>query len=547
MEPPDNVVISDEDSGDEDYVGMDNLSGNQLRANAEIRFRGKSNIILSQSVNKDIANENSNDEDNTPPLKKKRFIEKRKWVMSDLTNVQREKWNWNEDWNRSMEISSKSPCNLFEQFFDDDVLDYIVYHTKLYARQKGNHVFDITSEEMKAFIGILIVSGYVAVPRRRMFWENSDDTKNIAVSNAMRRNRFEEIMKYLHFCDNNNIDKEDKYAKLRNMMCMINDRFLKAFPLQQGLDVDEAMIPYYGRHPGKQFIRGKPIRFGFKAWCLNCPNGYLVQFDFYQGKDASKMENQKEYGLEGSVVLDLISELPKHPFTIAIDNYFTSIRLVEELSNSGFAVVGTARENRIGNCPIETVKNLRKKERGVIDYRKEISSGVIVVRWKDSNVVTTVSNCTGVNPLGSAKRWSSSEKQKIAVPQPHAITIYNKFMGGTDRMDENISNYRIGFRGKKWWFPLAMFLIDASIQNAWLLHRMFCKKEDTMDQLEFRRTISKNYLKQFGVLPKPGRAIASTKMSKRVTNEIRFDEIGHTIVVSKTQLRCAQCPGLDLS
>lgn len=545
MEPSDVADNSDEDSGDEDCVHMSNLTGNQLRSKAEIKFLGKSSEVSERSDSHENEDDNKNNENIAPTPRKKQCIQREIWTKNDLTNAQKEKWNWNEDWNRVLKFTSETPSSLFEKFFDDDVIDYIVSHTKLYAKQKGNHSFDVTSEEMRVFIGILILSGYVAVPRRRMFWENNDDTKNIAVSNAMRRNRFEEIMKYLHFSDNNELDKEDKYTKLRNIMSMINERCLNFFPVQQGLDVDETMIPYYGRHPGKQFIRGKPIRFGFKGWCLNCPNGYLVQFDFYQGKDSSKMANQKEYGLGGSVVLDLISELPKYPFMIAIDNYFTSIKLVEEMSNLGFAVVGTARENRIGKCPVESVKNLRKKERGAMDYRANIASGIIVVRWKDNNVVTMVSNCTGVNPLATVKRWSTLEKQKIAVPQPHTIATYNKVMGGTDRMDENISKYRIGFRGKKWWFPLAMFLIDAAIQNAWLLHRMSCskEKEDTMDQLEFRRSIAVSYLKRFGVLPKPGRTISSTKMCNRVNNEVRFDQLGHTIVVSNTQLRCAQCPG----
>lgn len=29
--------------------------------------------------------------------------------------------------------------------------------------------------------------------------------------------------------------------------------------------VDEIMVPYYGRHSTKQYIRGKPIRYGYKV------------------------------------------------------------------------------------------------------------------------------------------------------------------------------------------------------------------------------------------------------------------------------------------
>ena len=42
-------------------------------------------------------------------------------------------------------------------------------------------------------------------------------------------------------------------------------------------------------------------------------------------------------------------------------------------------------------------------------------------------------------------------------------------MGGVDRMDQNISYYRISIRSKKWWVAFFMFMPDVAIQNAWLL------------------------------------------------------------------------------
>ena len=75
--------------------------------------------------------------------------------------------------------------------------------------------------------------------------------------------------------------------------------------------IDESMVPYFGRHGAKQFIRGKPIRFGFKLWCLATPLGYLVQMEPYQGAKGQKSEIPG-LGMGGSVVVDLISELQHH-------------------------------------------------------------------------------------------------------------------------------------------------------------------------------------------------------------------------------------------
>ena len=54
------------------------------------------------------------------------------------------------------------------------------------------------------------------------------------------------------------------------------------------------MIEYLGRHGCKQCIRGKPIRFGYKVWCLNTSDGYLVSFDLYQGRTYE--ENEELFG-----------------------------------------------------------------------------------------------------------------------------------------------------------------------------------------------------------------------------------------------------------
>ena len=117
-----------------------------------------------------------------------------------------------------------------------------------------------------------------------MFWSNDEDVHNTAIASAMTRDRFDEILKYCHVSDNDNLHAGDKIAKIRPLTTMINERCLMYFNKimkQQHLSIDESMIPYYGRHGAKQFIRGKPIRFGFKMWVLATPLGYCVQFEPY--------------------------------------------------------------------------------------------------------------------------------------------------------------------------------------------------------------------------------------------------------------------------
>ena len=87
------------------------------------------------------------------------------------------------------------------------------------------------------------------------------------------------------------------------------------------------MIPYYGRHPTKQFIRGKPIRWGYKGWVLASPLGYSFKIDLYQGKEENSNGNKYRdiFGLGGSVVLnfldDIQREYPGRRFSFYFDNF----------------------------------------------------------------------------------------------------------------------------------------------------------------------------------------------------------------------------------
>lgn len=411
-------------------------------------------------------------------------------------------------------------------------------YSEQYAKEKGNHNFRLTGDEFKLFLAILFTSGHVQIPRKRMYWENNPDCRNEAISSAMPRNRFDEILKYLHLSDNQNLNRDDKFAKIRPVFSAINERFLRMFPQQQHLSIDESMIPYFGKHGAKQFIRGKPIRFGYKLWSICTPLGYLIQFEPYQGRS----ENRSHLGLGGDVVMDLISELPEKPYILYTDNYFTSLKLADALSDKGVGIVGTARTNRIEKCPIQSAKDLKKKERGCYDYKYDRERGVLVTSWNDNSVVTLVSNCAGNQPLQKAKRWSAAEKRKVEIDQPKLVAEYNANMGGVDRMDQNIAQYRMSIRTKKWWWPLFAFLPEAAMQNAWHLYRISEHAETSpLDFLAFRREVCKVYFMR-GPKRQAGRPYRYTgAIDKRVPCDVRYDNQGHMITVNPTQRRCALC------
>ena len=58
--------------------------------------------------------------------------------------------------------------------------------------------------------------------RRRLYWATESDTYNKMVVTTMRRNEFEEIMKFFHGANNANLLTEDKLAEVWPFLNILN-------------------------------------------------------------------------------------------------------------------------------------------------------------------------------------------------------------------------------------------------------------------------------------------------------------------------------------
>ena len=118
----------------------------------------------------------------------------------------------------------------------------------------------------------------------------------------------------------------------------------------------------------------------------------------------------------------------------------------------------------------------------------ETSSNILAVPWKDNKVVNVLSTFAGKEPQNKVKQYSQKQKKMMDVMSPNVVNVYNRFMGGVNRMDQNISTYMIHLRSKKWWWPLFSFCVDVAVKNAFQLYRL--RKPDAgeskLDALEFR-------------------------------------------------------------
>ena len=297
----------------------------------------------------------------------------------------------------------------------------------------------------------MLLSGYNCLPRRHMYWETRSGVHNEYVADAMPQNRFDTLMKYIHFADNNHPDPNDKMWKIRKLYDMVNARGLRYVTYGSDLSIDETMIPYFGRNGSKQRIANKPVRLGYKIWVLAESNSHVINFDPHQGakNGRSTKASATTWGLGEKVVLSLLEVLPKNrSYNVFFDNYFTSLRLLKHLHNNNIRATGTLNKGKLNNVPIQPPKKLEKASRCYYEKITTADNSITLVGWNDNRAVYLASNVYSTQPTKQIQRWDRKQKEFISVTQPASFNAYNKGRGGVDRCDQNVAAYRICIRGK---------------------------------------------------------------------------------------------------
>lgn len=401
-----------------------------------------------------------------------------------------------------------TPLDFFEQFITPDLIIYFCERTNENAirreRQKRTENKEnvdpdgtdsdeddegdvewtaVTPAEMRAFLGCVICMGIVVLRNTKQYW--NEDVGPLFIRRAFPRKRFLQLLASFHMSEPvDPVDptvahsgSTDRLHKVRQLNDRLSDRFALAFYPSQWLAVDEAMVGFKGRCVMKQHIPKKTSDTGFKVWMLvDCATNYVVKFEVYQGRQ----EDGPEAGLAYGVVQRLTADLrPRAWHALAMDGFFSSIKLFLDLYTMGVLAVGTVR-SYVTDFPQAPLLVNTKLRRGQFIARQQPLAGqhdaLTLVSWKDNRPVNLLT--TTADPLtpASTRRWFKTRRagargQHRQVSCPQVRETYGTYMRGVDVYSQRESYARIGRKTVRWWPRLAWFMIDMAICNAHVLYQ----------------------------------------------------------------------------
>ena len=451
-----------------------------------------------------------------------------------------------------------SALDLFELYFDDTVITRLVESTVAYAeenkeRKKSMYrrlkLRELNKEEMMRFIAVLLLLGITGVRSYRKAWSMKNAQFIIRLNELMSRNRFEAIAAFFHI-----VTPEEEGRSIGNPLRKIlplhehmKQRCFQLYqPLQQ-VSVDERMVKSKARTKFRQYLRDKPIKWGFKYWVMSDPTGYTCDFNLYCGAAQSV---RSENGLGYDVVTSLISPLHDQGYQLYCDNFYSGPALFLHLLEHGITATGTLRINRRGvPSVVGQVQSLLKAKdtpRGKGYYIREKDSPIVYCCWNDNQCVCSMSTCFPGHSVNTISRKGKNPvtglHEVCQIKVPMIIENYNKYMGGVDKSDQFLRYHSSLRRTTRYWKTLFYHMLDVAVTNAFILYNWVAMEQGSkaISENRFRDALILQLIKKYRVSPSP---VTDPQSSIPLPLTLPPSEcrMRHGSTIGTQQARCQYC------
>jgi hypothetical protein len=370
-------------------------------------------------------------------------------------------------------------------------------HPRLCNQQRYLQWRAVTREEMTLFLAICVYLGVVKVQSRKLIWRRGGIFEQKWVTQRMSLRRFETILnafnccKYWTLTDDEYAAKNaaDPFWQIQELVTVCNERCAFHFKMGRTFSIDEAVIPWKGKHKARCYNPKKPAKYHLKKFSLNCATtGYVYCHYHYGGKD-----ERRPPGVPASVwpikkLVDQCELLHRKNHLCATDNWYTCAQSLSYLRRRGIHSVGTIKKGRL--CPETATRpgfpqaGIFKAARGqpkraradcMIHATEVDGHEAFVTSWQDKKPVLLLSSYRPAGGVCDRKIKVGRNWTRQQFFRPNCIAHYNRSMGGTDLHDQRLAFARSTVKSRRWQPRVLIDLFTSMLLNAYVLYQLHNK------------------------------------------------------------------------
>ena len=317
---------------------------------------------------------------------------------------------------------------------------------------------DISLTELKNFLALYFLTGVTRKPNLAMYWDTRAVIATPFFNATMSRDRFQLILRFIHFSDNGQGNAADKLYKVRPVLDHLLKRFREHFTPARDISIDEGMMSWRGRLSFRVYNPQKPIKYGVKSYILCCSKtGYCFNMKPYVG-EKSRLIPTVDYLLGG---------LRNKGHHLYMDNFYNSVKMADHLRLHGTHVCGTLRKHR-GEPGVITRATVKKLKVGECISRH--NGRVLITAWRDKRIVKVMST-VHQDKMVTVKQRQKGRSVPLDIQKPVAVAEYNKHMSGVDHLDQMIAYYPFNRKSFKWSKRFVMYLFSIALYNSFVLYK----------------------------------------------------------------------------
>lgn len=435
----------------------------------------------------------SDNEGATQPSKKRKTTVDEpnfKWQKADLIPILHDFDDGNSGCQIQNITEKSSALEIFESFITHEIVQEMVTQTKIYydsfvsenSDKATKNYKPVDVDEMYVFLAISLLMPLVKKQKIKDYWSKDIIIETPIFGQVMPRDRYSFLLRFLHFADNSNVDREDKLFKIRCIVDHCRTTFKKSLYPFQNLVIDESLLLFKGRLSFRQFIPSKRHRFGVKFFVMvDCDTGYILDFIIYTGGSTEITEIDKRLGKSGNIVMTLTEPFWNKGHRLYTDNWYTSPLLYDALFDKKTNCCGTVKANRQFMPKFE-----KTKVKGTTQFFS--TDRLLALKWtdkRDVHMLTSIHN----NAMGVAKISRNEE-----VVKPTCVIDYNSNMGGVDRTDMLLSTTESVRKTVKWYKKVFFHFLDFAVLNSHVIYKM--KTGENIPLLDFQKEVVRSLIKE---------------------------------------------------